>query len=59
MLRVNAMDNLIHDRKDEENFPMCEISDDALETAAGNKKADTFTQWMCTALYFCPGPLPA
>ena len=29
---------------------------DGLEAAARTGRADTFTQWMCTALYFCPGP---
>lgn len=55
------MDEMITNHDNEENFPMEEFSDDALETAAGagNEKANTFTQWMCTALYFCPGPLPA
>jgi hypothetical protein len=44
--------------QNEENFPIYEIPDDVLETAActGNQKANIFTQWMCTALYFCPGP---
>jgi hypothetical protein len=36
-----------------------EISDEALEAAAASlegQKANTFTQWICTAMYFCPGP---
>jgi hypothetical protein len=35
-----------------------EVSDEALEAAASTEreKANTFTQWICTALYFCPGP---
>ena len=42
----------------EENVLICEMRDEVLEAAAHplNKNADTFTQWMCTALYFCPGP---
>jgi hypothetical protein len=44
--------------QNEENFPVHEISDDAVEAAARawNGKADPFTQSICTALYFCPGP---
>jgi hypothetical protein len=51
------MDDMTSDQN-EENFPICEIRDDVLEAAAGawNSKADPFTQWICTALYFCPGP---
>jgi hypothetical protein len=39
------------------NFLMHEIADDVLEAAActGNEKTNNFTQWVCTALYFCPG----
>jgi hypothetical protein len=42
----------------EEDFLLYEIRDDALEAAAclGNEKAKIFTQWMCTAVYFCPSP---
>jgi len=42
----------------EENVPVREIGDDALEAAArgSNGKKDPFTQSICTALYFCPGP---
>jgi hypothetical protein len=44
--------------QNEENFPACEVCDDALEAAAGKwtERADPFTQWICTALFFCPGP---
>jgi hypothetical protein len=53
--RVGVMDDMTSDQN-EENFP--EIHDDMLEAAAGawNAKADPFTQSICTALYFCPGP---
>ena len=56
-VRINAMDDLSSDQN-EENFFMYEIPDDVLEAAAytGNEKANNFTQWVCTALYFCPGP---
>ncbi|MGB8575863.1 MAG: hypothetical protein WCD56_04760 [Pseudolabrys sp.] len=51
------MDDISRDQN-EENFLMYEIPDDALEAAActRNEKANNFTQWVCTALYFCPGP---
>lgn len=34
-----------------------EISDVFLEASAGDGSDDTkaFTQWVCTAVYFCPG----
>ena len=43
---------------DQNDLLICEISDEALETAAyaGNEKAGIFTQWLCTAVYFCPSP---
>jgi hypothetical protein len=40
---------------EEREFLGREISDDALEAAANDKTANTFTQAVCT-LYFCPGP---
>jgi len=51
------MDDISRDQN-EENFLMHEIPDDALEAAAciANEKANNFTQWVCTALYFCSGP---
>jgi hypothetical protein len=44
--------------EDEAAFFICEIHDEVLEAAARawNKRADPFTQSMCTALYLCPGP---
>ena len=44
--------------QDEEAILICEIRDEALEAAARpwNERVDPFTQSMCTALYFCPGP---
>lgn len=43
--------------QDEETILISEIRD-ALEAAARprNDGVDPFTQSMCTALYFCPGP---
>jgi hypothetical protein len=44
--------------QNEEEFFACEVSDEELEGAgcAETAKANTFTQWICTAMYFCPGP---
>ena len=41
----------------EEAIIACEVSDAALETAAGTgrKDAGSFTLFFCTALYYCPG----
>jgi hypothetical protein len=33
-----------------------EISDEALESAAGTKRAARYTLYYCTALDLCPGP---
>jgi hypothetical protein len=33
-----------------------EISDEALETAAGNETAGRYTLYYCTYLQLCPGP---
>ena len=33
-----------------------EISDEALESAAGTKRAAHYTLYYCTALDLCPGP---
>jgi hypothetical protein len=51
------MDDTTHDQTEDATFSY-EFSDDVLENAAlsGNGRANNFTQWMCTALFFCPGP---
>ncbi len=51
------MDDMTHGGN-EENFPVYEIPDEVVENAAcmRNDKTSNFTQWVCTALYFCPGP---
>jgi hypothetical protein len=33
-----------------------DVCDEALKSAARMQRADTITQWICTALHFCPGP---
>jgi hypothetical protein len=42
----------------EEGLLACDISDEALETAAGlgNEKTGNYTFYFCTALDLCPGP---
>ena len=49
------MDEIGRERTDESvlQFDVC---DDALESAGRTERANTFTQWVCTAVYFCPGP---
>lgn len=51
------MNDMTHGES-EENPLLYEIPDHVVEAAAytGNEKTNTFTQWACTALYFCPGP---
>ena len=51
------MNEMTLDQNEEELFTY-EVSDEVLEVAgrAEREKANTFTQWICTALYFCPGP---
>jgi hypothetical protein len=54
---TDAMNEMTLDQNEEELFTY-EVSDEVLEVAgcAETAKANTFTQWICTALYFCPGP---
>ena len=49
------MEEIGRERKDE-SVPQFDVCDEALESAAGTQRAVTVTQWICTALYFCPGP---
>ena len=52
------MNEMTLDHIDHE-FLTYEVSDEALEVAAAcleRGKANTFTQWLCTAVFFCPGP---
>jgi hypothetical protein len=43
------------DQNEDDDLLIYEISDEVLENA-GNERANTFTQWVCTAPNFCPGP---
>ena len=49
------MNEITLDQSDEQLLTY-EVSDEALEVAACREKANTFTQWVCTAYAFCPGP---
>jgi hypothetical protein len=49
------MNEITLDQNDEQLLTY-EVSDEALEVAACKERANTFTQWFCTAVYFCPGP---
>ena len=51
------MNEITLDQNDEELLTY-EVSDEVLEVAAGTEKANTFTQWVCTAVYLCPGFCP-
>ena len=48
----------VEQNKNKEAPLICEISDEMLEIAActSGEKVSNFTQWVCTAVYFCPGP---
>jgi hypothetical protein len=52
----NALNEIAVGPEEKELLLMHEkIPDDVLETA-GNERANTFSQWICTALDFCPSP---
>jgi hypothetical protein len=53
--RVETMDEIGRERTDE-NVLQFDVCDEALECAAHTQRGVTVTQWICTALYFCPGP---
>ena len=56
-VRLNVMSDMTHDQSEDKIF-MHEIPDDVLESAAftAKERTNNFTQWACTALFFCPGP---
>lgn len=57
--RIAAMsDTMIGVDRTEEGLLACDISDEALETAAGSgsEKTGNYTFYFCTALDLCPGP---
>ena len=51
-------DTIIGLDQTEEEMLAYEVSDEALETAAGmgSEKAGNYTLWYCTALNLCPSP---
>ena len=51
----NAMDQTSSGQI-EESFLTYEILDEELEACVSADKANSITLWVCTALYFCPGP---
>jgi hypothetical protein len=51
--RINAMNEITIQQTDEEILAY-EVSDEALETAAGKEKNANFTLGACTALSVCP-----
>jgi hypothetical protein len=53
--KVETMAEIGRERTDE-NVLQFDVCNEALECAAGTQRAVTITQWICTALYFCPGP---
>jgi hypothetical protein len=45
--------------EDDEHILSYTIPDEIVERAASNpsnERTGIFTQWMCTALFYCPGP---
>jgi hypothetical protein len=53
--RVETIAKIGRERTDE-NVVQFDVCDEALECAAHTQRGVTVTQWICTALYFCPGP---
>jgi hypothetical protein len=54
----NAMNEFVIDPEQECIFTQA-IPDEVVESAASSsrdERTDIFTQWICTALYYCPGP---
>ncbi len=53
---VTTMNEVPSNQTDDEILYF-DIPDAVLETSAGggDEKANAFTQWMCTAVFFCPG----
>ena len=50
------MNEMTLDQNDDELLTY-EVSDEVLEVAACTEKANTFTQWVCTSMYICPGSM--
>jgi hypothetical protein len=50
---MNTMDRAI--QRNEEELPNFDISDEALESAAGADAVADYTHYGCTAYSYCPG----
>jgi hypothetical protein len=50
------MNDTEHEFDRTEDMLTDEISDEALEIAAGDERAGGYTLYFCTALDLCPGP---
>jgi hypothetical protein len=48
------MNEICPGQDDDEVFQF-EVSDVVLESSAADGRDNAFTQWVCTAVYFCPG----
>jgi hypothetical protein len=55
-LRGDAMNDTEHEFDRTEDILTEEITDEALEIAAGDERAGGYTLYFCTALDLCPGP---
>jgi hypothetical protein len=55
-LRGDAMSNTGNEFDQADDILTCDVSDEALEIAAGDKRAGHYTLYFCTALDLCPGP---
>ena len=49
---MNTIDQTFHGVENE--FPTFDVTDEALESAAGTEAIENFTQGVCTALTACP-----
>ena len=55
---VRAMNEVSSHQNDDDQLLQFEVPDAFLESSARDDHDDknAFTQWVCTALYLCPGP---
>jgi len=55
-VRGDAMSDTENEFDRTDDILICEVSDEALEIAAGDERAGHYTLYFCTALDLCPGP---
>jgi hypothetical protein len=50
--------NEVRSNQNDDEVLQFDVSDVFIESLAGDRHDGTnaFTQWVCTAVYFCPGP---